>query len=59
MTAFRAKQGSKSVLFTIYSAEGEEVMSLKVARRLRLTYRGQLDNSKKVVKFRPNLVDGK
>ena len=59
LTTFRAAQKSKSVLFTIYSAEGEEILSLKIARRLRLMYQGQLDKDSHRVKFRPNLVDGK
>ena len=48
------------MLFTIYSSEGDEVLSLKVARRMRLTYQGDLsEKERKKIKFGPNLADGK
>lgn len=59
LATFRADQNTKSMLFTIYSSEGEEVLSLKIARRLRFQYQGTFDNNKKRVKIGPNLADGK
>ena len=35
------------MLFTIYSSEGDEVLSVKVARRLRITYQGAMEKVKK------------
>ena len=47
------------MLFTIYSSEGEEVLSLKISRRLRLTYQGAVAKQKKRIKFGFNLADGR
>ena len=60
LATFRAAQKSRSMLFTIYSSEGDEVLSLKVARRMRLTYQGdQSEKERKKIKFGQNLADGK
>ncbi len=62
LATFRALPRSKSMLFTIYSSEGDEVLALKVARRLRLTYQGGEgggENNKRRLKFGFNLADGK
>ena len=58
LATFRADPKSKSMLFTAYSSEGHEVLSLKIARRLRVQYQGEL-GSKDRIKFAPNLADGK
>ena len=59
LATFRATPRSKSMLFTIYSSEGDEVLSLKISRRLRLTYQGQTEKEKKRIKFGFNLADGR
>ncbi len=46
------------MLFTIYSAEGLEVLSLKIGRRMKLYYQGIQTRSKNVVKFGARLADG-
>ncbi len=58
LTTFRAESRSKSMLFTMYSAAGSEVLSLKVGRRLKLYYQGINSRSKYVVKFGARLADG-
>lgn len=47
------------MLFTIYSSEGDEVLSVKIAKRLRLTYQGVNEKDKKRLKFGFNLADGR
>lgn len=46
------------MLFTVYSSEGDEVLSVKIARRLRVAFQGQ-SNEKTKLKFGYNLADGK
>lgn len=48
------------MLFTVYSSEGDEVLAVKVARRLRVTYQGSGEGEEKQrLKFGLNLADGK
>ncbi len=47
------------MLFTVYSSEGDEVLALKVGRKLRLSYQGEREGEKKRTKFGFNLADGK
>jgi len=50
------------MLFTAYSTEGDEILALKIARRLRMTYQGQSGSgseTKKRLKFGFNLADGR
>ena len=63
MTTFRTaranKRRAKSTLFSIYSAEGNEVFTMKIARRLRLTYQGRSSDKGHRVKFGAKLADAK
>ena len=63
LTTFRTaranKRRAKSTLFSIYSAEGNEVFTMKIARRLRLTYQGRSSDKKHRVKFGAKLADAK
>ena len=59
LATFRADQNSKSTLLAIYSDEGELVFTLKVGRRMRMVYRGQVSRQARKIKFGPNLSDGK
>jgi len=60
MAAFRARAKSRSMLFTAYSAEGDEVLAIKIARRLRMTYQGRTGaDTKRRLKFGFDLADGK
>jgi collagen type V/XI/XXIV/XXVII alpha len=58
LTTFKAERRSKSMLFTTYSADGKEVLSLKVGRRLKLSYQGINTKSRRVVKLSARLADG-
>ena len=59
LATFRADQNSKSTLLAVYSDEGELVFTLKVGRRMRMVYQGQLSRQPRKIKFGPNLSDGK
>lgn len=59
LATFRAVADSKSMLFTIYSSEGDEILSLRIARRLKLTLQSQMSREKRRVKFGANLADGR
>jgi collagen type V/XI/XXIV/XXVII alpha len=58
LTTFKADRRSKSMLFTAYSADGKEVLGLKVGHRLKLSYQGINTKSRQVVKFNARLADG-
>ena len=59
LATFRADQNSKSTLLAVYSDEGELVFTLKVGRRMRMVYKGQVSRQARKIKFGPNLSDGK
>ena len=59
LATFRADQNSKSTLLAVYSDEGELVFTLKVGRRMRMVYQGQVSRQPRKIKFGPNLSDGK
>jgi hypothetical protein len=59
LATFRANQNTRSTLFAIYSDEGELVLSLKIGRRMRMFYQGQMSKQTRKIKFGPNLSDGK
>ncbi len=59
LVAFRAQPRTRSMLFTVYSSEGDEVLALKVGRKLRLSYQGEQSGEKKRIKFGLNLADGR
>ena len=59
LATFRADQNSKSTLLAVYSDEGELVLTLKVGRRMRMVYKGQVSRQARKIKFGPNLSDGK
>ena len=59
LATFRADQNSKSTLLAVYSDEGELVFTLKVGRRMRMVYKGQISRQARKIKFGPNLSDGK
>ena len=59
LATFRADQNSKSTLLAVYSDEGELVFTIKVGRRMRMVYKGQISRQARKIKFGPNLSDGK
>ena len=59
LATFRAAPDTKSVLFTIYSSEGDEVLSVRIAKRLKVTYQGSLTGRKERIKFGASLADGR
>ena len=60
-TAKKGKKGrNKATLFSIYSSEGIEVLSVRIARRLRMGYQGILSGrNKQKIKFGAQLGDAK
>ena len=58
-TAKKGKKGrNKATLFSIYSSEGLEVLSVRIARRLRIGYQGILSGrTKHKIKFGSQLGD--
>ena len=58
LATFKAKPQSKSILLSAYSAAGVEVLSLKIGRRLKLTYQGEKATAKRRLKFGAQLADG-
>ncbi len=59
LAAFKANPNSKSSwLVNIYSAEGDEVFSIKLGRKINMKYQG-ITTSAKTIKFGASLNDGR
>jgi hypothetical protein len=60
LAAFKASPNSKSGwLLNIYSAEGDEIFSIKIGRKINMNYQGIATTSAKKIKFGASLNDGR
>jgi hypothetical protein len=57
LAAFKATSVSKGELFTVYSADGSLVLSLKIAKRVVLMYQGGEAGKKSRLRFQLKLKD--
>ena len=59
LAAFKTSPTSKTGwLVNIYSAEGDEVFSIKIGRKIKMNYQG-ITTSPKTIKFGASLNDGR
>ena len=60
LATFKASPTSKSGwLLNIYSSDGDEVLSVKIGRKINLNYQGVAGSSAKKIKFGASLNDGR